>query len=36
MGACQDCWVWAGAAKRVRACTTLVEDGMEIFSVRPG
>jgi predicted molibdopterin-dependent oxidoreductase YjgC len=29
MGACQDCWVEANGA-RVRACSTLVADGMDI------
>ncbi len=36
MGACQDCWVTLGGGandddrRRVRACTTLVSDGMAI------
>jgi D-hydroxyproline dehydrogenase subunit gamma len=30
MGACQDCWVWLGADRRGRACTTAVEDGMRV------
>ena len=33
MGACQDCWVTLGGGdgdRRVRACTTLVSDGMTI------
>src|SRR5262249_59922034 len=28
MGACQDCWVTLTGGGRVRACTTLAEDGM--------
>jgi predicted molibdopterin-dependent oxidoreductase YjgC len=35
MGACQDCWVWLGADRRVRACTTLVAEGMSIHPARP-
>ncbi len=30
MGACQDCWVWLETGGRIRACTTLVADGMAI------
>ncbi len=32
MGACQDCWVTLGDGQRVRACTTLVVDGMAIHT----
>ena len=35
MGACQDCWVWFGAAERGRACTTPVRDGMTVFTRPP-
>jgi predicted molibdopterin-dependent oxidoreductase YjgC len=28
MGACQDCWVALADGRRLRACTTLAEDGM--------
>jgi predicted molibdopterin-dependent oxidoreductase YjgC len=36
MGACQDCWVELTDGRRLRACTTLVEDGMAVVSqVRP-
>ena len=31
MGACQDCWVEVKGSGRVRACSTLAEDGMEII-----
>jgi predicted molibdopterin-dependent oxidoreductase YjgC len=30
MGACQDCWVGLADGRRVRACTTLVEEGMAV------
>lgn len=30
MGACQDCWVSLADGRRVRACDTLVEEGMEV------
>src|SRR3712207_1697052 len=36
MGACQDCWVWLGEDRRVRACTTVVADGMEVWTSLPG
>lgn len=32
MGACQDCWVWSAEGGRIRACTTPVADGMELFA----
>ncbi len=32
MGACQDCWVWSAAGGRIRACTTPVGEGMELFA----
>jgi hypothetical protein len=35
MGACQDCWLWLGPHHRVRACTTLVREGMKLYAVRP-
>lgn len=35
MGACQDCWVWLGDNSRVRACTTLVSEGMRISTEPP-
>jgi D-hydroxyproline dehydrogenase subunit gamma len=35
MGACQDCWVRLGDGRRVRACSTLVERGMQV-SREPG
>ena len=35
MGACQDCWVWLADRSRVRACTTIVADGMSILTDTP-
>jgi len=35
MGACQDCWVWLADQSRVRACTTMVVDGMDILTGPP-
>ncbi|TCW85741.1 NAD(FAD)-dependent dehydrogenase [Burkholderia sp. SRS-46] len=32
IGACQDCWVRTEAGARVRACSTLVADGMRIVT----
>ncbi len=36
MGACQDCWVWTASGERMRACTTVVADGMHIVTAQPG
>ena len=30
MGACQDCWVRLADGRRLRACTTLVSDGLAV------
>ena len=30
MGACQDCWVFLEAGGRIRACTTLVSEGLRV------
>jgi predicted molibdopterin-dependent oxidoreductase YjgC len=35
MGACQDCWVWTAEGERLRACTTMVEEGMHIVTTQP-
>jgi len=35
MGACQDCWIWDGDGKRVRACSTPVRTGMTVFTYPP-
>jgi predicted molibdopterin-dependent oxidoreductase YjgC len=32
MGACQDCWVSLADGRRVRACDTLVEEGMNVLT----
>ena len=36
MGACQDCWVQLAGGQRVRACSTLAEDGMALVDTLPG
>lgn len=35
MGACQDCWVWTADGARLRACSTVVSDGMKISTREP-
>ena len=35
MGACQDCWVWTADGRRLRACTTVVADGMNLVTTQP-
>jgi predicted molibdopterin-dependent oxidoreductase YjgC len=35
MGACQDCWIWVANAKRVRACTTMATNGMNVSCAGP-
>lgn len=35
MGACQDCWVRLDAGGKVRACTTLVRDGLSVVTGSP-
>jgi predicted molibdopterin-dependent oxidoreductase YjgC len=35
MGACQDCWVWTADGERLRACTTVVGEGMHIITRQP-
>jgi predicted molibdopterin-dependent oxidoreductase YjgC len=32
MGACQDCWVRTEAGARLRACSTVVSDGMKLIT----
>jgi D-hydroxyproline dehydrogenase subunit gamma len=34
MGACQDCWVWTADGERLRACTTVVSEGMHIVTTQ--
>ncbi len=35
MGACQDCWVWTDGGERLRACTTVVGEGMHVVTTQP-
>ena len=35
MGACQECWIWLGDGRRVRACTTEVAENMEVCTAGP-
>ena len=35
MGACQDCWVRLADGRRLRACTTLVTDGIAVVTEGP-
>ena len=35
MGACQDCWVWTEAGGRLRACSTVVSEGMRVSTRQP-
>ena len=35
MAACQDCWVWTAAGTRLRACSTLAEEGLSIVTKQP-
>ncbi|MDX8523181.1 (2Fe-2S)-binding protein [Mesorhizobium sp. MSK_1335] len=30
MGACQDCWIWQEEGPCLRACTTLIVEGMQL------
>ena len=36
MGACQDCWVATEAGQRLRACGTLIEEGMRLLTGAEG
>ena len=35
MGACQDCWVWTADGERLRACTTVVSEGLQVVTTQP-
>lgn len=35
MGACQDCWMWTEDGERMRACTTVIAEGMRILTKAP-
>lgn len=36
MGACQDCWIWLVDGGRLRACSTLVAEGMQLSTEAAG
>jgi predicted molibdopterin-dependent oxidoreductase YjgC len=36
MGACQDCWLWTSSGERIRACSSLVEEGMRLSTTASG
>jgi predicted molibdopterin-dependent oxidoreductase YjgC len=35
MGACQDCWVWTSDGERLRACSTVLTEGMAVSTQQP-
>lgn len=35
MSACQDCWVWTENNERLRACSTIVLEGLKISTREP-
>ena len=35
MGACQDCWVWQDEGPRLRACSSLITEGMRLHTTPP-
>jgi hypothetical protein len=35
MGACQDCWIWQEEGPRLRACTTIVAEGLQLRTTPP-
>lgn len=35
MGACQDCWLWYEDGGRLRACSTLITEGMQLRTMPP-
>lgn len=35
MGACQDCWVWTEEGGRLRACSTVAREGMQVSTQQP-
>lgn len=34
MGACQDCWILTSGGRRIRACSTRLEAGMDLRTLR--
>ncbi|MEQ9248746.1 MULTISPECIES: (2Fe-2S)-binding protein [Nitratireductor] len=35
MSACQDCWMWSAEGKRLRACSTPVTSGLDLYTSPP-
>jgi hypothetical protein len=35
MGACQDCWIWREDGGRLRGCSTLIAEGMQLRTAPP-
>jgi predicted molibdopterin-dependent oxidoreductase YjgC len=35
MGACQDCWIWREDGGRLRGCSTLIVEGMQLRTAPP-
>jgi predicted molibdopterin-dependent oxidoreductase YjgC len=35
MAACQDCWVWTEEGRKLRACSTVVANGLRIRTTEP-
>ena len=35
MGACQDCWIWQENGVRLRACSTVLTEGMRLLTEAP-
>lgn len=35
MSACQDCWMWSAEGKRLRACSTPVSSGLDLYTSPP-
>jgi len=35
MSACQDCWVWTADGERLRACSTVLTEGMTVSTQQP-
>ena len=35
MGACQDCWVWQDKGSRLRACSSLITEGIRLRTMPP-
>lgn len=35
MGACQECWLWQEDGRRLRACSTLIAEGMQLRTAPP-